>query len=783
MSLPAKSPTSMSPPVKPPTSPSATQRALSLSPGARALVRIPALALVLLAAALLAAGQARAVYTPSAVVSFEGKTLAEDAYSPAISANGEYVAFAGSVNGVSGVYRRNLQPGGKLELVAGSDSQDPALSASDAGAPSISGDGRYVSFTTSARLDPGDDQPGDTGGCTSVYVRDMSKQPGEAGAYILASALNGTTEGIAYAGGDESGCSGGGSTAADRVALGEKVGESGRREVEIAFTVAGESDLTTGRSTEITTPPAQVAVRNLTTDTTTLVSQTLSSLGATPEAVPGGAALTSLRGNHLALESGEGRELSGSTAAISADGSTVAWMGVDISMQAPTAGENNGNAEPLWRRIEEGPDAPTRRVTGGSDPLCGCEGPLNVGFKTGGLGELASSTYVVGSALDGDPLLRPAFSLEAVTPQLSANGQKVAILSNRPRTGEMSRTLEEEETTPTANAFVVNMAPGLSRAQALTQVTAWAGYHFADGASTGAIENLAISPDGNRVAFTTSRIDFPLVPPALITPALGGIPEPNLYVADLAAGTLSLVSYGYEGEPANGAVASPSFSGDGDTLAFSSSATNLVYGVYNKGNSEGHSGSVFVASEITSPTVAGVQSFSAAPAAPLVPQSWEILASAAPGPHGTMLVYVDVPGAGTLKAGAKAEVPVTVTVVAKSAKGKRARKQKRTIIAARTVASAKASATGAGTIELRLTSAAAYKALVSSHDGLYATVALSFAAKGRPTLTKDIQVTFHGTPAKPAKKEKTSSKQTKASAKKAKVGASPGGAAARGGRS
>lgn len=713
--------------------------------------RVLVCSLIPLLAGLLAAGQARAEYTQSEVVSDTGTTLAEDAYSPAISANGEYVAFAGSVNGVSGVYRKHLVPGGALELVAGSNSQYAALSAPDAGSPSISPSGRYVSFTTSARLDPDEDQPGDTGGCTSVYVRDMSKQPGEAGAYILASALNGTTEGIAYAGGETSGCPGGGSASADRVAL----GENGRGEVEVAFTVAGESDLTTGRSTEITTPPAQVAVRNLTTDTTTLVSQTQSSLGATPEAVPGGAALTVSSGNHLVLESSEGRRLSASTAAISADGSTVAWMGIEVSEQAPATSSDSGStyAEPLWRRIADGPDAPTRRVTGGDDPQCGCEGPLNIGFNPGEEANALNGTYVTRSALDDEPLNHGSLSLEAVTPQLSANGQEVAILSNRPRTGEMSRALEEENTTPTANAFVVNMAPGLTRTQALTQITAWASDNFRD---EGAIENLAISPGGTRVAFTTGRSSFPLVPPALITPALAGDTAPNLYVADLAAGTLSLVSYGYEGEPANATVASPSFSGDGDTLAFASGATNLVYGVYNKGGSEGDPASVFVVSQVTTPAVSGVQTIGPAPANPLAPQPWELLASAAPGPHGTVLVYVSVPGAGTLKASARAEVPVTVTVTAKAAKGKGRKgkgthKQKRTIIAARTVASAQASAGRPSVVTLRLTSASAYRALVAAHDGLYATIALSFAAKGRPTLMKELQATFHGTPAKPAK--------------------------------
>src|SRR6202034_3315556 len=109
-----------------------------------------------------------------------------------------------------------------------------------------------------------------------------------------------------------------------------------------------------------------------------------------------------------------------------------------------------------------------------------------------------------------------------------------------------------------------------------------------DFSATGPIESIVISPDGTRVAFSTERIDFPLSPPALITPALGQVGARQLYVANLTAASLSLVSYGYNGEPANESIATPSFSAGGGPLAFASSATNLVYGAYG--------GGVFVAS-------------------------------------------------------------------------------------------------------------------------------------------------------------------------------------------
>jgi Tol biopolymer transport system component len=746
-----------------------------------------ALLLATLAAAIAALPVAvsHAEYTTPALVSYIGSDQAQDAYDPAISANGRYVAFTGTFDGVSGVYRKDLESG-ELTLVAGTDSATPELSAPDAGSPSISEDGRYVSFTTTAHLDAAEDQPGEQGGCSSVYVRDMDLAPGESGAYILASALNGSTQGITYAGSATSGCPGGGSAAADRVAM----SASGS---EVAFTVLGSSDLTSGPGGTITTSPDQVAVRNLDTDTTTLVSQTASSLGSTPEAVPGGAALWPLRDE---LRNSDGREISGSSAAISAEGNAVAWMGVDIPLQAPASSADGAStyAEPLWRDISEGPGAPTRRVTGGDDPACGCAGPLDTSFVSsdeggsGGPGEPVGGTYAAPGGFGGDPLAGSE-SLDAVTPQLSANGQIVAILSNKPLNDQLSRAFEEEGTPSTANAYVVNMASGLSRSAALTPLTEWASDNFHDSAATDGIEGIAISPDGSKVAFTTGRIEFPLSPPALVTPSLSQAADTQLYVVNLRSGTLQMLSYGYDGEPANGTVATPSFVGDGETLAFASSATNLVYGAFNQGGGDGAGpGNVFVTSQVDSPAVAGVSYIGAPPPLPSAAavQLWEILLATSTGPNGSVLVDVTVPGAGSVKATARADVPVSVgasgkkSTKSKTKKGKSKKKgkdassapkrstAKSTKVLAKTVASTSAAVGHAGLVQLRLSPPSADDSLEESHDGLYATVTVTFTAPGSATLTGTVQVTFKRPAPKAAKKSAAKKKSTakRASAKK-----------------
>ena len=59
-------------------------------------------------------------------------------------------------------------------------------------------------------------------------------------------------------------------------------------------------------------------------------------------------------------------------AALSADGNAVAWMADSVGQQAPTLAHENLEGEydeALWREIGESGDGPTRRVTGGSDPL------------------------------------------------------------------------------------------------------------------------------------------------------------------------------------------------------------------------------------------------------------------------------------------------------------------------------------------------------------------------------------------------------------------------------
>lgn len=695
----------------------------------------PALiAAMLVVGAALFGGPGRAwamEYETPQLLSFQGTDQAQAASEPAFAEDGAYVAFTGTFDGVSGVYRKDLASG-ELALVAGTDAADPALSAPDAGAPSISADGRYVAFDTTTPLDPADD-PG--GGCASVYVRDMDVPIGQPGAYVLASAVNGSAEGLTYAGSGSAGCPGGGSAAAARVAL----SADGRY---VAFTVLGESDLTTGPGGATTTPGLQVAVRDLATDTTTLVSQTRESLGGVPQPVPGGAAFGTGQGAHLQIGDG--------TAAISADGSTVAWMGINIPAQAPASsapfpqgdGVPSGYpdidyAEPLWRRIADGPAAPTRRVTGGDDPLCGCPGPLATEYNPSG-NEARESGLVLGTFI-ANPVNSgtPATLFPDITPQLSADGYTVAFLSTAPDADQLAAVEAEHPLggfTVRANAFVADMAPGLSRAGALTRLTEWASANSNDFAADGEVEDIAISPDGTQVAFATARTEFPLAPPALVTPSLQGGAAPQLYVADLRAGTLSEASHGYDGLPANQqGIQDPSFVGESGDLVFASGATNLVYGAFNAGGSN-----VFLTEPDASPAVQGSSDIGAPPVAKPVKKRWELLLSAHRRADGSVVVVATVPGGGRLVATARAAVPtVSAAPVAKASRGRR-----RDAVATRTIGTARGRARRAGAVRLVVKGRQAFRRLVAGSGGLFATISVSFKAAGHPTLHGKVQETF-----------------------------------------
>ena len=689
---------------------------------------------------------ASAAFRPFALASSSSKLQAEYASEPAVSADGRYVVFTGIIGSKHGVYRKDLVTGELTTVAIGEET----------GAPSVSADGQRVAFTTAD--DPSTGRAAVSRGCTQVYVRNMSSKglEGEEVEFQLASARDESEEPLTYVGSGKEGCEGGGSASANGVAL----SKDGSR---VAFTIIGRSDLIGSpvppgdEPAAFKTEPNQVAVRDLTNHRTALVS----TIHGSPEPVLGGAALSAMPTTQtlfagLAHEPFTVAQEAGSTAAISADGNAVAWMGINVREQAETSLSPpqfaDEYAEPLWRAVGAGPVAPageTRRVLAGDDPSereCppDCSGGVDLHWNEHIFELYAGVGPQFGSYIShGESAFTPS-SLGNVTPQMSADGSKVAILSTQPdyghnpNFGNLSPNL-----VPTANAFVVDMAPGLTREQAITRLTEWASPNFTLGALDGDIGRIAISADGSRVLFATSRTAFPLAPPALITAPVSQLqPATQLYEANLQAGTLALVSQGYDGEPANfeeghGGIAGAALSADGRVIALASGSSNLAHGSVNDGSG------VFFTEENDTPEQPGIQGVTSLPPGPGGEPGWTISATARRGPRGTLLIDVSVPGPGSLAASASALVPTVVTAKGRPRGRTRGRSiQARNLVASRQVARAGVQASAAGLFELRLAPSSPYRALASTKTGLYATVVVRFSARGQKTLSQTLQASF-----------------------------------------
>jgi hypothetical protein len=629
------------------------------------------------------------VFGPISLVSESSTQQAVYAHDPAISGNGRYVAFDGSFGGETGVFRRDLATGA-IEPVAVGEAGTPAGSAE---LPSISESGRYVSFTTTAKLTSADDNE-----APDVYVRDMEPGPGEA-EFMLASAVNGSSEALTYTfdGANPSfEASHYGSVASGRSALSANGSE-------VVFVTTAVSNLDGPE-----TPALQVAVRDLDTDSTQLVS-------VASDPATGKPAVNPTTGRQVPVYEEEGGLTYGAVytpslppppfrppaayglqspvgASISADGSTVAWMGQDISRQARMLSDEAlppEYSEPLWRRIADGPEAPTRRITGGSDPAnpaCAASGetilPPLASFSDPCQGPFAVEGLGVWTGGTGNP-----------TPQLSDDGSTVAFLANAPPVGATFG----EALNRASDLYVANMAAGLTRTEALRPLTELASGNAQQQATTAPIVDLGISPDGSQVAFTTQRSVFPLGSPAYVSAPAATPGMVELFDVDLADDTLTRVTHGFAGgasEAPHGSevsgqdpytdtdgALSPSFSDNGDTLAFSSTAANLVYG---DGNTPQQSGSptfdgsdAFVVSRTVFTTQPTPQYVSSPPPIPPLTPTWRLGMSAFSRPDGTVVLEIQTPGAGALRAGAQSAVRVEVRTKGRS-RAKRASGRGRT---------------------------------------------------------------------------------------------------------
>ena len=425
--------------------------------------------------------------------------------------------------------------------------------------PSLSADGRFVAFSTAERLVPADGNEN-----VDAYVRDMSlplpaggtctAEPLPPCPFQLVSARDGSEDPASYG---ATGSSVPGGAPGAEVSRGVAISDDGRR---VAFRTEAPSDLPAAPAA--TVPAGQVFVRDLAAKTTALISEELDPASGLMTEQPAGGALG---------------------AAISGDGSTVAWTGRNAPAQTRfVAGENtdaNFNYY-LWRRVAAGPEAPvaagagapTRRITGiadPDDPVCRQQEEANPGMTTNF--DSTSTGPCFGPLTDQEA---NRSDISSQLPALSRDGYTVAFL-----TGAGPRPITF--TGPGLDLYVTKMNPGLSRKQATTELTRDTASF--EPAISSPISSVAISADGRYLALTTSRTQFAL-PVLQMVGAPRAVAGPHeLYLIDLAEHTIERAAHSTTSGDINGEVQDGvSISADGSRIAFTSFAGNLFLGDSNQ---------------------------------------------------------------------------------------------------------------------------------------------------------------------------------------------------------
>jgi hypothetical protein len=542
----------------------------------------------------------------------------------AISADGRYVAFqtlsrnffadtdpdpAGKYR-AGGIFRFDLQTRA-LEKVADGDlfAEEGEAEANEflrlgASSPSISADGRYVAFATAEPLTAADENDN-----VDVYVRDMSVAPGAPGAFDLVSARDGGDVPATYGApefpfpGSEPGA---------EVSRGVAISADGQR---VAFRTEAPSDLPA--SGAVDTPAGQIFLRDRASDTTTLVTARRDPESGSMTAEPAGGALG---------------------AAISADGSTVAWTGGNADVQTRFLGGENPASTffyYLWRRVVDGPGAPTRRITGLADPDDpACPAAAETSF------DQTSTGPCYGPLTDQES---NRAGIVSQLPVLSGDGYTVGFL-----TGSGPRPLAF--TGPGLDLYVTDMRPGLTRKATTVELTR--DTVGADPTTNPPIDSVAMAAGGRYLAITTTRTKFVLPALSLLGDprAVPGVRE--LYVVDLQNRTLERVAHSYGGGEINADVQNGvTISADGARVAFTAFAGNLFFGDANQ------STDAFVATRRPDPGggppdrgldalgPSTIESSSGGPQLGLRVRSR---------PHGAVVLVVSVPAAGGVKAVARA---------------------------------------------------------------------------------------------------------------------------------
>ncbi len=615
----------------------------------------------------------------------------------AVSGDGRYVAiqtrarnfFADDDPDPAGAYRAGgifrFDPGTRgLVKVADGDlfrESDNLFLRRGATNPSISADGRFVAFSSGQQL-----VAADANGNIDVYVRDMSKPPGGAGAYILVSALDGGETAATYTPplfsfpGTDPGAD---------VSPGVAISADGSK---VAFRTEAQSNLPAGPAVD--TPAAQIFVRDLATQTTKLVTSARLPDSGLMGADPAGGALG---------------------AALSADGTTVAWTGRNAAAQTRFLGGEN--VDPtfnyyLWRRAPFGPAQPTRRITGladPDDPVCRQMEAEDPGMVTIFNPDASGPCYGPLTDQEGNRT-----DISSQLPALSGDGNTVAFL-----TGSGPRPVVQSG--PGLDLYLADMRPGVSRKQGTVELTR--DTSSGDLATNLPLGSVAMSSGGRYLALASGRTRFAL--PALrLTGAPRAVPGPQeVYVVDLQSRTLERATHSISGGDVDGgAQDGVTISADGSRVAFSSFAGNLFRGDANQ------RADAFLVTRLPEPAAGGAagagarggeSSVKVGRAPPRV-----IVRAQAKG-DGVVVLTITVPAAGSIEALASARVGEPPRV--------------------RTIASRKTHARGKGSFKVVMRALERFHPALRAGHGLRARVRVTFVpARGGKRLHASTTVDFKG---------------------------------------
>ena len=419
--------------------------------------------LALLALTVLPAGADAGVGGDTALVSLNNSDVKQDGSfvdTPAVSGDGRYVAFAGNAPNfgatVEDVYVRDTVAG-TTTLVSRATGAAGAEGNGPSDAPSISADGRYIAFeSTATNLVPTQDNSGDY----DIYVRDMLTDT-----TTLVSRSDGT--------GDDVGAS------ANAVAESPSISADGQK---IAFESAATNlDGATGGN-------RQIFVRDMGSDDTTLVSRS---------------------------SSGSVADVDAEAPSISADGSAVAFDSFAGNLDAADA---DGGADSVFvRDLGPGTTSLVSRATGAN-----------------------------GVNADG----------ASFGPSISGDGDRIAFVS-------AAGNLDSRDSDATRDVFVRDRSAATTELVDVTADNNLPGDGINDG-------HAVISASGRFVAFESFSTNLP-------DDSDGNI---DIAARDLQTDTTFLVSRadGANGANSNGSDHRPAISADGSVIAFYSEATNLDAG-------------------------------------------------------------------------------------------------------------------------------------------------------------------------------------------------------------